>query len=389
MRARLRRFWRRHFTPTGTRFLAITLAVGFAAINTGNNLLYLVLAMLLSLVMASGILSLKTLRGLRVERAAPDPIHAGKPITITYRVENTKRRMPSYSITLEEDLADGEPLRSYLFRIGPRERTLVATRRFVFPQRGAVALEAIRVVTTFPFGFVHKRFVVRQPEQLVIYPQLAPLPEAVEAGAAFGFRGRREGRRPEGSELRNLREYVPGEDARAIHWKASARAGRLLLREFEQEEDEPRLWIVLPTRRVAAGQRLGGTGGVEAAGVAETPPTSDDAFERAVMFAAALARAAAEGGSAVGLWTENELIPQRSGPQHLRRIYHALAFVQPSYGPEPSGDPRLATCLAGGAAVVLAWFDPFWDRHRAAARLFELSAPALRAWPHSAEVRAA
>src|SRR5262245_33888588 len=75
---RLRRAWRPprklQFTREGKYFVGITIGVGFAAINTGNNLLYLLLGMMLSLIIASGIMSELSLRALTVTRQPPGRI---------------------------------------------------------------------------------------------------------------------------------------------------------------------------------------------------------------------------------------------------------------------------------------------------------------------------
>src|SRR5438309_11606713 len=100
---------RLQFTREGKYFVGITVGVGFAAINTGNNLLYLLLGMMLSLIIASGILSEMSLRGLEVTRRPPGRLHAGRPFLMGIALKNTKRRLPSFSVEVE-DLVDGKPL---------------------------------------------------------------------------------------------------------------------------------------------------------------------------------------------------------------------------------------------------------------------------------------
>src|SRR5260370_28177507 len=96
--ARLRRLLkpprRLEFTREGKYFVGITLGVGFAAINTGNNLLYLLLGMMLSLIIASGVLSEMSLRGLSVAREPPARPHPGKPFLMRVSLQNHQRRLP-------------------------------------------------------------------------------------------------------------------------------------------------------------------------------------------------------------------------------------------------------------------------------------------------------
>ena len=94
------------FSPEGKYAVGIAIGVGIAAINTGNNLLYLFLGMILSLIVISGVLSEMTLRGLRVQRELPPRIFAGQAFLTTVRIRNTKRWLPSFSVQIE-DLSDG------------------------------------------------------------------------------------------------------------------------------------------------------------------------------------------------------------------------------------------------------------------------------------------
>src|SRR4030066_1587531 len=78
------------FTKEGRRFIAILFVIGIAAINTGNNLLYLVVAMMLSLIVISGILSESTLRNIEIYRTMPLHIFADTPALVRWTILNMK-----------------------------------------------------------------------------------------------------------------------------------------------------------------------------------------------------------------------------------------------------------------------------------------------------------
>jgi uncharacterized protein (DUF58 family) len=99
------RDWLR-ITREGWLFIAICFAVGLAAIRSGNNLLFLILGMMLGLLLASGILSELSLRGLRFERLPPPAMHAAKPFLMGISVTNTKRTVASFSIEVEDIQGD-------------------------------------------------------------------------------------------------------------------------------------------------------------------------------------------------------------------------------------------------------------------------------------------
>ena len=112
LRAILRRFTRHRSTrPTseGIQFLLFTLAVGVAAINTGNNLFYLLLAMMLSIIVISGVVAEQCLRRLEFHRHLPDLLFANEPSTATLVVKNRKAKLPSFSIRLF-DVSGGRDL---------------------------------------------------------------------------------------------------------------------------------------------------------------------------------------------------------------------------------------------------------------------------------------
>ena len=111
-------WWWRPFRPRRTIWptrdgwwcLLVVIGLGVAAINTGNNLLYLLVSLLLSLIVVSGVLSEQSMRGVHLEAEIPEEIHAGAPALFGALVQNGKRWLTSYSVTLEL-LARGGPAR--------------------------------------------------------------------------------------------------------------------------------------------------------------------------------------------------------------------------------------------------------------------------------------
>lgn len=218
------------FTREGRVFVLVTLGVGAAAVNTGNNLLYLVLGLLLSLIVLSGILSEVVLRGLRVERRLPRRAFAGQPCLIELAVENRKGRAPSYSVELE-DVAPDEPTdrRCYFLKIAAGREQVGAYPR-VPARRGPLRLTEVVVRTRFPFGLFEKSRTLDIEDELLVFPALSH-----EARRALDL-GRTgpdvaTARRGSGVEVSGLRDYRDGDEARAIHWRRTAALGRVVVRE--------------------------------------------------------------------------------------------------------------------------------------------------------------
>jgi uncharacterized protein (DUF58 family) len=227
--------WRRHlrFTREGRVFVFVTFGLGFAAVNTGTNLMYLVFGFMLSLIILSGILSEHVLRKLKVQRRLPGRAFVGEPVLIEVAVRNGKEKLGSYSVEVE-DHAEAEPndRRCYFLKIGAREEQ-ISTYRRIPKRRGRMLLTTFRISTRFPFSLFEKWREIDILDELVVLPALIPTVLSDALGQQEGGdRGTSKGR---GTETRELREYRSGDEMRAIHWRRSAALGKVVVRELERE----------------------------------------------------------------------------------------------------------------------------------------------------------
>lgn len=253
---RKRSFWPRKlkFTREGKYFLGITLGVGLAAINTGNNLLYLLLGMMLSLIIVSGVMSELSLRTLRVKRRLPTRAQVGRSHLVEIEVFNNKRRVPSYAIEVE-DLRAEQPAdkRCFFLKISPRSTQIAAYRRT--PQRrGLERHTGFRIATRFPFGLFEKSREVEAADELIIYPavdpvRLPPRGQGENAGES-GPLGR-----GSGEEIFALRPMREGDDPRDIYWRKSTRPDGLVLRERAREVHQAVEFVVDVLRTPVASSR--------------------------------------------------------------------------------------------------------------------------------------
>lgn len=290
-------------TREGWWCLLATVGVGFAAVSTGNNLLYLLEAMLLGLIVVSGLLSEMSMRGLRLALRVPDEVFAGRPALFAVAIVNGKRYLPSYSLALAAP-GHGEIVR-YLPRLRAGEERLIAWET-TFPSRGRERLPALRVTTRFPFGLFAKSAPVVVDAEVVVYPALRAVPTETwrRAQGVVFTSPRRAGR---GHGLRDLREYRAGDDPRLIHWRLSAKRRALVVRELEEE-------TALDARIV-----LVGTGARDA-----------ERRESALSDAASLARALLRATAAVALAGPGFGVPAGRGRDQERRVLTTLALYDPS-----------------------------------------------------------
>lgn len=225
---------RLRLTREGRYFLLITFCVGFAAINTGNNLLYLLFGMFLSLIIVSGVMSELSLRKLTVARRLPPRAQVGRAHLVEIEVYNHKQRIPSYAIEVE-DLRAGQPAdkRCFFLKISPRSAQVAAYRRTP-ARRGRDRHVGFRLATRFPFGLFEKSRDVSSDGDLIIYPAVDPLvlpPD--ESGDRIG--GVLTLGRGTGDETAGVRLMRDGDDPRDIFWRKSAQTEQKVVRERVRE----------------------------------------------------------------------------------------------------------------------------------------------------------
>jgi uncharacterized protein (DUF58 family) len=319
------------FTREGKFFVGITLGVGFAAINTGNNLLYLLLGMLLALIIVSGLMSELSLRDLTVVRRLPLRAQVGRPHLVEIEVFNHKGRVPSYAIEVE-DLRAGQPAdkRCFFLKISPKSAQVAAYRRTPV-KRGLDMHVGFRIATRFPFGLFEKSREVTAEGELVIYPavdplQLPPSPRGKDAGGDGTLR------RGHGDDYLGLKRMRDGEDARDIHWKKSAALGHLVARERAMEA-RPDVSISLDVLRPKA-----------------STDEWDQVFERRIRDVASRAVAHLKRGDAVAIRTNaggGARADRSAGADPVLRYLALLDAVQADSLPATS-PPMMMTLRAKG-----------------------------------------
>lgn len=287
--------------------MAFTFAVGVAAINTGNNLMYLILSMMLALMVLSGILSENILKSIRVERRTPLEVWAGAPFVMEYEVLNPKRFFPSYALRIKEKNVKAlrEP---FIFKLSAgAEKT--AKGEFIVEKRGWLEFEQIIISTRFPFGLFEKAKLVWKRDKVLVFPRAVPV-ENEKAELEKNKWEQMSNKKGEGDGLFGIREYVDGDNPRKIHWKVSAKAGKLMMKETEAMET-PKISILLDVSRYFERK-------------------DNNLLESAIGKCAWLARSYIEKDFLVRLILPPEDTSYGSGAAHLKRILTALALFEPT-----------------------------------------------------------
>jgi uncharacterized protein (DUF58 family) len=321
-------------TREGVLYIIFVFLLSLAAINTGNNLLYIILAALLSTIVVSGIVSRNSLKQISLSLQMPENVFVGERVSIKVSMRNLKTFFPSFSIRVQDpDTGRKHP---FFHRIGklfarkngghaaaPDKAVLRQAAYFPilrpgetraeytvqsFPRRGLFRLDGFWISTRFPFGFFRRGQRIRAKGEVLVYPLVQEISSFFHLLPFLP--GRLEGRHVgPGENLFSIRKYQEEESARIIDWKATAKTGELMAREFAREE-ESKFCLILDTRLHA---RAGAS--------------PEDVFEKAVSLAASIAAYFLKEGAEMEFLTPYDHVPRGTGVDHLYRILRSLAVV--------------------------------------------------------------
>jgi uncharacterized protein (DUF58 family) len=396
---RVDRLLRRKLTPAGWFVAVLMAASAVFGLNTKDTLIYQVFGLALGLLLAAAIASWRF--GLRasITRALPHVATAGVPFEYSLTVRNTGTRSFD-ALRVEEMLAADRPTPREFVTFKVREdrtrnlfdrmvgyprwvslmRMKVGARplpaqlaelapgasrevrmRCVPLRRGELRFEAVSIGRAEPLGLMRSLRRLQLRESLIVMPRTHPvsplhLPGSRRlqpGGVAFA------GRIGDAEEFMTLRDYRSGDTPRRIHWKAWARTGRLVIKEY-QDEFFVRHALLL-----------------------DTFPSGDTApFEAAVSLAASLVMTPRSNESLLDLMFVEKrayTMTQGRGIGAATQLLRVLATVEPSRGTfEDLAEAALlgAARISGGICVLLGWDA---QRQKLVAGLRGMGIP-LRVW---------
>ncbi len=331
-------------TVPGTLLIAVSLGIGTAAYNTSSNILFITLSLLLACLVSSGVLSWFNLKGVTWRLRVTPPLRVGRDHAVMLELRNAKRVLPTYGLWFDF-MATGvaKPVRRALaWRLDPEGDTHIEWT-FCPQKRGAATVELVAVGSLFPFGFLRKIIGSELRREVLVWPapveyRRFPLVSWRQPGL-----GEQKATVGQGGDLLALRPYAQGDSQRAVHWKASARLRRLVVRQFATE--------------MQAGFSLW----VQTAAEAWTRP---EQFELLCSFAATLAEDLFRSGRLASVALNDEPSHPVRSVRDLELFLDRLALAVPvdqPYQPTTSAGAgrrfNLLTFAPDGARGVLAHVD--------------------------------
>jgi uncharacterized protein (DUF58 family) len=319
------------FTRWGGVFLVALLALGFAAVNTGNNALMALLGFALGSYAVSGAWSRQILGKVEARVMVPGELYAGRPEMVEIELTNRSRILPAYGLVVRDTGGKALIFEPLLLSSSSRRYSV----ELVCEARGWQQIGPWRLEVLLPLGFFVKSKRLAKSRRVLVYPRLLKTSTAsIKVAGGRRSADRLDDRGREG-EVVQLRDYDESDDRRQLHWKQTARQQRPIVVDRQRRSEQP-VFFTLDSR------------------VADpSDPGTRRRFEDLVSDVATGAVRRIESGVPVGLVVDRVVINPVRSSARVGRLLGPLAEVQPR---PPDADPP--TRIGGGAEFVFRLENP-------------------------------
>jgi uncharacterized protein (DUF58 family) len=244
-------------TREGFLYFLVSLALLVAGLIQQVNLILLVFTLAAGPFLASIFGGRPMLRRLSVVRRVPAYVFSGDPLVVDYALENGRRWYTALALFIEDSLIPADRTvpgattiipRVFFPRVPGQERVRQQWQ-CPGPRRGRYRFRDLDIGTRSPFGIVEHRVTIPLADQIVVYPRIGQLTRRwflVQRQSSEHRRGQRHDRSAQQMEYHGLRDYRSGDNPRWIHWRTTARRGELMVKEFEQQNEQDLAILVDP-----------------------------------------------------------------------------------------------------------------------------------------------
>ena len=240
----------------GLIFMTITAVLFLGSVAREVNLLLFFASMLTTLLFLDFIMGRRSLRKLFIHRSLPTSIHAGDSFLITISLENLRKKKTVWSI-LVEDLIIPDPSvygKSSLLGKHPKfykpacyfeevrsGNTIRKTYAGQLPLRGKYNFKSLTISTRFPLGFFRCARIQNETASILVFPKIGRLTERWFNLYRLQSEERNRSRNAvsrTSNELAGIRNWQSGDTRKWIHWPASAKHQKILVRQFEEMQNQ-------------------------------------------------------------------------------------------------------------------------------------------------------
>lgn len=221
-------------TKAGYLYISLTIILGFAAVNTANNLVYIIASAMLSFMAVSGFFGRNNLIGINILIDLPEELYARRPVPIRVTLVNPRRFLPAFLIRVSL----GES--TLLFPFVDSRQEVSRFVQLVFPQRGESRFDQVFISSVFPFNFFIRYKDVAADRICLVFPEPQRCTLLEQTQRIQRHTGDQSSRRSgQDDDLIAVRDYIDGDPLKYINWKASARTDQLKTKQFAAPLAQP------------------------------------------------------------------------------------------------------------------------------------------------------
>jgi len=314
------------------------LAVGAIGTAVNGGTVYVRLLYLSALlIMIAWLLTVTGLRGIRVERQARSlRASVGDIFEEHFEISNTSK-LPKLWLEVANETTIPYATGSRVLTFLRAKQKRIYTARTWITNRGGFNLGPTKITSGDPFGIFRLSKSFPATASLIVLPMLFPVAEFLSPpGLLPGGKAIRRKSIDVTPHAAGIREYVPGDPMKRIHWPTSVRRGQLMVKEFEQDP-QAEVWLFLDTHKTVHIAKPGEYN--------DLPPTDDlfllkrrkvklppSTLEYSISITASLARYFIGQRRAVGFVSASgktyKVIPAERSERQEAKILEELAFLQ-------------------------------------------------------------
>lgn len=219
-------------TKAGWIYIITTILIGFAAVNTNNNLLFFIVSAFLSFMGLSGFFGKRNIEKLQVDLDFPEEVFGNKEFILKVNLKNNKKFLSSF---LVEVILENENI---IFPVVEKQDS--KTLNLIFKKRGLVEIKKVKLCSVFPFNFFIRCKTLKTDFKKIVYPEPKKYPLSVVYSQYSNKKGEISSEKLgyEGDFI-TVRDYNIGTPIKYIDWKSSAKSEKLKEKVFSSLQSQP------------------------------------------------------------------------------------------------------------------------------------------------------